>query len=204
MRGDARTRDRGAAGALRMLTTIGLDGAHAETIVELFNQLRALGYAADDLRLIHRAYALAAPLYTCHYRSSGRWLTHHAVGTTSILAALAVPTPLVAAMLLHAVYMHGDFGTRLRRISDAKRALVRRAAGDAAEEIVYRYTAFAWTTTAIPAVAARLAGFDLLERQTVLMRLADQLDIYGARDCLYCHNLAQRREVARTHGPSVR
>jgi (p)ppGpp synthase/HD superfamily hydrolase len=86
-----------------MPTTAGLDNAHAETIVELFNQLRAQGYSGDDLRLIHRAYGLAAPLYTCHYRSSGRSLTHHAVGTTSIVAALAVPTPLVAAMLLHAV-----------------------------------------------------------------------------------------------------
>lgn len=186
-----------------MVRAVELDNDHAETIVELFNQLSGQGYAAEDLRLVHRGYALAAPLYTCQYRSSGRSLIDHAVSTASTVAALAAPTPLVAATLLHAVYLHGDFGTRLRRVSADQRARVRRTVGDAAEEILDRYTAFEWTAGTISAVGERLPAFDEIQRQVVLMRLADQLDIYGTRDGLYCNNLAQRRNLAQTHGPVV-
>ena len=186
-----------------MVTTLGLDDVRAETIVELFNQLAAQGYTADDLRIVHDAYELAAPLYTCHYRSSGRSLTHHAVGTASIIAALASPTELVAAMLLHAVYAHGDYGTHLRRITAERRAQMRQAAGAAAEDIVYRYTSFRWNETTVPVIAEGLATFDAAQRQSVLMRLADQLDIYGTRDALYCNNPSQRHDVARRHGPRI-
>lgn len=186
-----------------MVATVGLTNGLAATIVQLLNQLERQGYAADDRRLLRRAYEFVAPLYSCQYRSSGRTMIDHTVGTTGIVAALAVRPPLLIASLLHDIYLHGDFGTRLKRVGQRKRARVRQAVGDAVEELVYRYAALEWSARTIPAIGHRLPALDPLDRQVVLLRLADQLDIYGTTDALYSCNLAQRRELARDCGPVV-
>ena len=42
-----------------------------------------------------------------------------------------------------------------------------------------------------------------IERDLILMRLADLLDIYGEPDALYCHNAEKRRAVAGSAGPEI-
>jgi hypothetical protein len=177
--------------------------AGAQTIVQLLGQLGRQGYATDELVTVQRAYALAAAACACQYRSSGRALIDHVVTTTSVVAALGGRAALVGASLLHAAYIHGDFGTWRKRVVASKRAWVVETAGPEAEEIVYRYSALDWSGRGIPAIADSLAGRDALGRDAVLIRLADQLDIYGTRDVLYCANLEQRRTFARTLGPVV-
>lgn len=175
----------------------------AQTIVQLFRQLQRQHYAAEDLRLVHRAYALAVEICTCQYRSSGRTLIDHSVGIASILATLRREPPLVAAGLTHAVYLHGDFGTWRRSILPSKRSRLRGVIGSTAEELVYRYSGFDWTAQSIPAIHEWVLGGDAVDRTLVLMRLADQLDIYGEHDALYCNNVGRRREYVRDVGPSV-
>jgi (p)ppGpp synthase/HD superfamily hydrolase len=177
--------------------------AHAQTIVQLLNRLRRDGWALDDLRLLHRAYERLVALSTCQYRSSGRTLIDHAVGVASILAALGAPVPLVAAGLVHLVYLHGDFGTWRRRVVESKRAQLNTAVGSTVEQSVYGYTQLDWSAPGIAALRDRLPRLDRGERDVVLMRLADQLDIFGTRDALYCDNAGKRRAYARDVGATV-
>lgn len=179
-----------------------MDGK-AQTILQLFSQLEAQGYRDEDLHLIHRAYALAVRLSTCQYRSSGRTLIDHAVGVASILAALRREPRLVAAGLTHVAYLHGDFGTWRKRVLPLKRALVRKEVGPAAEELVYRYTLLDWSPGSIASLRERLRDRDAMHRTVVLMRLADQLDIHGEHDVLYCNDDERRRAYARSVGPAV-
>jgi (p)ppGpp synthase/HD superfamily hydrolase len=175
----------------------------AQTIVQLFSQLRGGGYGDDELRLIRRAYALLVKLATCQYRSSGRTLIDHAVGVASVLAGLDVSPALVAAGLVHIAYLHGDFGTWRKRVVESKRRRLRSAVGDAAEDHVHRYSQLEWTPASIRALSERIPALDQIGRDTVLMRLADQLDIYGSRDAGYCDNAVKRRIYARDLGPTV-
>ena len=177
--------------------------AKAQTIVQLFNQLRSQGYALEDLRLIHRAYELAVSLCICQYRSSGRTLLDHSVGAASILAAQDLHPSLVAAAVVHAAYIHGDFGTWRRRIGEDKRARLRAAVGSAAEEIVYGYSLIDRSVQNLPVIRDRVPHLTARERDLVLMRLADLLDIYGEQDALYCANVDKRREVATRWGPGI-
>jgi (p)ppGpp synthase/HD superfamily hydrolase len=175
----------------------------AQTIVQLFAQLERQHYEREDMLRVHRAYALAVSLCTCHYRSSGRAVIDHSLGVASILAALGTDPALVTAGVIHDAYLHGDFGTWRKKIGSDKRARVRDAAGSAAEEIVHQYS---WTDRnpqTIPAMRDRIGMLNGMQRDLLLLRLADLLDIYGEADAQYCANVAKRREVARTSGPGI-
>lgn len=175
----------------------------AETIVQLFNQLQAQGYGNDELQAVHRAYALMIELGNCEYRSSGRSLIEHCVGVASILADLGVRPPLVTAGLAHAAYLHGDFGSWGRRIDPKKRHRVRQAIGSESEECVHRYSHLAWYQVGIGSLRGRLSELDAIERDTVLMRLADQLDIYGRLDARYAANVDKRHQEVERRGEIV-
>jgi (p)ppGpp synthase/HD superfamily hydrolase len=175
----------------------------AQTILQLFSQLSRHGFRLDDLQRAQRAYALTVALTTCQYRSSGRTQIDHAVGVTSLLVGTGAEIALVIAGLAHNSYLHGDFGTWRRRTTPSKRDRVRQVIGADAEELVYRYTQLEWTDPSIARLREFAPSFDPIERSIVLMRLADQLDIYGERDVLYCRNVAQRRAYARDAGPQV-
>jgi (p)ppGpp synthase/HD superfamily hydrolase len=175
----------------------------AGTIVELFRQLERRGFDGDDLQLVHRAYGLTVSLCSCEYRSSGRTIIDHCVGAASILGSLGAPVPLVVAGLAHVAYLHSDFGTWRKRIDASKRARVRSEVGTAVEDYVHRYARLEWYGDAIPALARRLSRLEGRERDVVLLRLADQLDIYGGRDAVYCNNIGKRRQYARSCGPTL-
>src|SRR5208282_2979363 len=78
---------------------------YAQTNIQLINQLRGESYATSDLRVVVDSYELAALLLTGRFRASGKTFIAHLVGTASILGSLHAPAPLVAAGLLHAVYL---------------------------------------------------------------------------------------------------
>ncbi len=122
---------------------------------------------------------------------------------TSVVAALAMPPPLLTAALLHAVYLHGDFGTRMKRITPTKRAAVRDAGGDEAEALVYHYNALGWRPATIAALHDRLPSLAPIDRDGLVLRLADQVDIYATNDALYCNNLRHRVAFALDQGPTV-
>lgn len=175
----------------------------AQTNLQLFEQLRRRGHGAEDVDLVRRAYELALTLNACQYRSSGRSLVEHLLGTTSVVASLGANAALVAATMAHAVYVHGDVGTLRKRPGAAQRRRVRDAIGDAAEAIIDRYSVLYWNVKTVGSLRERLPSMDALDRDALTIRLGDQLDIYGTREALYYDNVEKRREFARELGPSI-
>ena len=168
---------------------------YAQTNLQLYNQLLALGYDDAEVRRVYDAHELAMRLFTAQYQPSGKPTLAHVVGTASILAAQRAPTDVVCAGLLHAAYSHGLFRWWIAAPA-RRRRLVRDRIGSAAEHLVARYAKFRWSPGAIRALRARLEELDAVDRRVLLIRLAneleDQLDLgmhfcgEGAFHDLYC------------------
>lgn len=159
--------------------------SYARTNVQLLNQLRRDGYSSTELGCIRDAYELAMVLFTGQYQPSGRTLIDHVVGTASILGALHATVEVVAAGLIHAAYDYGDFGGRRKGISEAKRKQVRHAVGGQVEEYVARYTALHWDVQTSLSIRDNVATLDRIDRDVVLMRLANHLELLLDLSLLY-------------------
>jgi (p)ppGpp synthase/HD superfamily hydrolase len=160
--------------------------SYAQTNIQLFNQLHWGGYDSADLEAVVSAYELVIVLMTGSFRASGKTFIAHLIGTASILGSLRVPSKLVAAGLLHAVYQAGDFGDGTPGVSDAKRERVRSVVGEQVEDYVARYHAMPWTDQTIRSVSGGLEGIAAIERDVVLMRLANELEEFLDFGILYC------------------
>jgi (p)ppGpp synthase/HD superfamily hydrolase len=156
--------------------------AYAQTNIALYEELRRAG-RGGDLAPAAAAYVLAARLFAGRYRRSGKPFVCHLVGTASILAAHGAEGSVVCAGLLHSAYTHGDFGDGREpgEVVPPRRDVVRRALGEAGEELVHGYaTTKDRAKTWIRAPEA-VAGLSPRERALVTIRLANLLD-----DCLDC------------------
>ncbi len=160
--------------------------SYAQTNIQLFNQLHRRGYDAADLRSVASAYELVILLLTGRFRASGKTFIAHLVGTASVLGSLQVPSPLVAAGLLHAVYSAGDFGDGRPGISESKRERIRSVVGEQVEEYVCRYHRLSWTDRTIQSVSAGIDGMAAIDRDVVLIRLANELEEFLDYGILYC------------------
>ncbi|MBD2740768.1 DUF6817 domain-containing protein [Coleofasciculus sp. FACHB-1120] len=167
----------------------------SQTNIQLFNQLRAEGYSSNDLSCIRDAYQLTMQLFTGAFRASGKTFIAHLVSTASILASLRVPVEVVAAGLLHATYTHGDFGDGKKGISDAKREQVKRAVGKEVEEYLARYAMFSWNKKTIPAIFHRFDTLDPLDRNILLVRLANELEEYLDFGIVYCGDFKHQQYI---------
>jgi (p)ppGpp synthase/HD superfamily hydrolase len=180
---------------------------YAQTNIQLLNQLRQLDYPDAALVGVHRAYGLVIQLFSGRFRASGKTFIAHLVGTASILAHLRVSADLVTAGLLHAAYSHGDFGKSGDRLSPVKRQQVKQAVGSA-EPLIARYTLLTWGTEVINTLPDRLDQLSSIDRDVVLMRLANELEerldlglrycgdtkyqSYASRDCQRLVECAQK------------
>jgi gluconolactonase len=99
------------------------------------------------------------------------------VGTASILGSLHAPAQIVAAALIHNVYQNGDFGDWRKGISDAKRQQVRLAVGEEVEKYVARFATLQWNVATIPAMSEGPLALDPIDRDVVLIHLADHLEL---------------------------
>ncbi len=172
---------------------------YAQTNIRLYRQLDERGYAPDDVGAVGRAYELALRLFTCVYRGSGKPFLAHAVGTASILASLRARMPVIAAGLLHAAYTHGEFGNGWRGVSPPKRREVRRAVGEEVESLVARYTELAWHAGTIGGIRDSLGDMTSVERDVLLVRLANELEDHLDLGILYTGEAERRRQYMRTH-----
>jgi (p)ppGpp synthase/HD superfamily hydrolase len=171
---------------------------YAQTNLQLFAQMRRAGYSDEDLAALRRAYDLAVHLFTSKYRGSGKPLLAHLVGTASVLASLHARVPLLAAAVLHAAYIFGDFGDARGGAAPAKRDRIRAAVGPEVEDIIARYDALQWDSHSIPAIRASVADMSTADREVLLLRLANELEDHLDLGVLYCGNAEQRREAIRT------
>ena len=171
---------------------------YAQTNLQLYKQLRDCGYSTEDMALVQQAYALGVTLFTASFRGSGKPLLAHLVGTASILASLHESAIVVTAGLLHAAYALGDFGTGRGGMTPAKRERVRAAVSAAVEDLVARYTAFAWNKSTISKILSGVQMMSPVERDVLVIRLANELEDHLDLGVLYCGNAKSRREYIRS------
>lgn len=174
-----------------------------QTNLQLYAQLVDLGYSEADLATVARSYELSMNLFPGTYRGSGKPFLAHLAGTAGIVATLRARAALVATGLLHAAYTHGEFGNGWRGVSDAKRARVRAAVGPEIEDLVARYTALRWTPASIPAIRARLDAMTALERDVLLVRLANELEDHLDLGILYLGDAPRRLRFMREDLPAA-
>jgi (p)ppGpp synthase/HD superfamily hydrolase len=165
----------------------------SQTNLQLYAQLRELGYTEMELSRLRAAYGLAVSLFPDLYRAWGKPFVAHLVGTASILAAERASVDVLCAALLHAAYALGDFGNGVPGISEARRSRVRAAAGAEAEAIVARYTTLPWIPSLAPKVAATVATLPPLDRDVILVRLANELEDLVDWGSLYAADAERRR-----------
>ena len=175
--------------------------SYAQTNIQLFNQLRCTDYSNKELVYVREAYELATRLFTGLYQPSRKAFIDHLVGTASILASLHRPIEVVTAGLIHAAYLHGDFGSFRRSISDAKRKQVRQAVGEEVEEYIARYTTLLWNRQTISAVRDGLEALGPIDRDVLLMRLANELELYLDLGALHCCNAKSFQQSIERYGP---
>ena len=166
---------------------------YAQTIVQLMKQLYDNGYSKTDLERMTVAYQLAMELFTGLYRPSGKTFISHVVGTASILCDHDARREVIAAGLLHAAYEHGDFGGSGKGISPGKRAKLREQLGAEVENYIARYTALLWTKTTIPEIYENFRLFGPIERDVLLIRLANELEDLSDLGVLYCYSPSEKR-----------
>ena len=171
---------------------------YAQTNLQLYTQLRAGGYSDPQLTLVRSGYDLAMQLCSASFRGSGKPLLSHLVGTASILATIGQSPIVVTAGLLHAAYALGDFGDGRKGMTPAKRDRVREGAGSEVEDLVARYTAFDWNRNTIPTIRERVESLTAIERDVLVIRLANELEDHLDVGVLYCGNGEKRREYIRS------
>ena len=174
-----------------------------QTNLQLYAQLVDLGYSEADLATVARSYELSMALFPGTYRASGKPFLAHLIGTAGIIATLRARAPVVATGLLHAAYTHGEFGNGWLGVSNAKRARVRAAVGPEIEELVARYTALRWAPATIPAIRARLDAMTGLERDVLLVRLANELEDHLDLGILYPGDVPRRLRFMREDLPAA-
>jgi (p)ppGpp synthase/HD superfamily hydrolase len=179
---------------------------YAQTNVQLFNQLRSQGYSEKERALISDAYEFGIRIFTGLYLASGKPFIDHLVGTASILASLHAPVEVVAAGLLHAAYLHGDFGSIRKGVTNVKREQVRRAVGEQIEQHIERYDRLPLGLQKTAALHDRFDDLDTLDRTVLLMRLANELEHHLDLGALYFPGEKEQRGHQRymeAYGPLV-
>ncbi len=172
----------------------------AQTNVQLFNQMRREGYSTEELTRVVAAYDYALGLFGAAFRGSGKPLLAHLVGTASVLASQRAPVAVVIAGMLHAAYELGDFGSGTRGVTAAKRAELRRAAGEEVEALIAAYNALVWDGQGVAAAGERLDTLDHSGRTVLLMRLANEVEDHLDLNMPYCRQIGWRRGFIRSTG----
>ncbi len=170
---------------------------YAQTNVQLYEELWARSYGEADVRLVADTYELAARLFAGRFRATGKPFLAHLVGTASVLARHGARAPLLAVALVHAAYAQGDFGTGSLGCSGAKRRQLRDELGGEVEELLFRYDSLDLRSVAGEDIGVWLASFSPVERDAVLIRLANELEETLDSSLRYCSE-AKRRSVLKT------
>jgi hypothetical protein len=177
--------------------------SYAQTNIQLFNQLRDDNYSDQEVARIRSVYEFAMHLLSGRYQPCGKPFIDHVVGTASILAFLHRPVEVVAAGLIHAAYMYGDFGGLRRSITPAKRQQVQQTVGKEVEEYVARYTARYWPGQPLSTIRDYIDALDPIDREVLLMRLANTLELYLDLGALCCANAESYQQGIEKRGPLV-
>jgi hypothetical protein len=186
-----------------MLSDSRLDSppSYAQTNIQLYNQMRVMGYSNGACVCIRNAYETAARLF------AGRHLIHakthivHVVRTASILTSLQAPVEVVAAGLIHNAYQNGDFGTGENGFTSTKHRYLLQAVGPDVEQYVAGFAFLKWTPQSFSGILQNLTAYPSIDHYTVLLRLADLLEHNFDHGVLYLKQSQQERYFSPSLNP---
>lgn len=171
---------------------------YAQTNIQLYKQLQAVGYSVDDITVVWKAYDLAKELFACLYCPSGKTYLAHVVGVGSILGSLGLPINVVVAGLLHGVYECGDFGEGWSL--DRKKGLVQQTVGPQIDHDIGAYQDLEWTRFTIPVIRNSVTHLRSSDRDVLAMRLASELEDLLDGGILFCSDAESRQQHFRDLG----
>ena len=148
----------------------------AQTNIQLYQQLHAVGYGGEDIGRVREAYGLATKLFASQLRPEGRPFVCHLVGAASILAMLGSRRGTTIAGLLHSAYSHGDFGQGRGQVTSGAQDAIRAAVGPEVERLLACYARHPWNRTTAENWLGNVTQLDPDMRQVALIRLADVLE----------------------------
>lgn len=168
----------------------------AQTNVDLYRQLSALRFDDAELASVRDAYEFAVAMFGGMLRASGRPFLNHLVGTASIAAAHGASVPMVAAALVHAVYVESALGRTPVPMDAALKREVRSRFGDDVEAILDRYAELKRTKGTWD--KADPAQCQLPEAKAIVIRLANDLEDYLAGE--FAYSAKRPAAIARRQG----
>ena len=148
----------------------------AQTNLQLYRQLSEHGFSLEDLEYMHHVYHLAIKLYPSLFRPNGKEHLAHAVGTASILCSLQKRVSIIAAGLLHAAYQNGEFPSWRKGPTKANRNYIQKIVGQETEEHIAHYFHLNWDSKNLEHLREHFTGLSILDRDSLLIRLADLLE----------------------------
>lgn len=173
--------------------------SYAQTAVCLYNQLRENNYSNREIELVDKTYKFSKLLFSGRFQPSGKDFLSHCVGTASILASVHLPAELVAAALIHNVYQNGDFGDGKKFISKSKRQYVRKVIVNEVEKYAAEFATLSWNSTTIADIRSRIKNLSTIEKNVVLLRLADILEHLLDLDVLFYGDKGTIHYIANAH-----
>jgi GTP diphosphokinase / guanosine-3',5'-bis(diphosphate) 3'-diphosphatase len=133
----------GAAAVRRRLARLGAArGGAVNPVLEPLIKIVRSTHPKADVRLIERAYELAATMHAGQSRNSGDPFITHPLAVATILAELGMPHDVISAALLHDTVedtaytidqLHADFGDDIASMVDGVTKLDKVKYGEAAE-----------------------------------------------------------------------
>ena len=81
----------------------------ARTVAHLLQQLGDQGRDLGELELVRRAYDFGTPLHSARFEVDGTPFHVHGIGVASIAAQVGAPAAVIAAGVLHNVFVSGDW-----------------------------------------------------------------------------------------------
>ena len=150
--------------------------SYAQTNLQLYAQLRRLGCSESSLGEVNRAYELAMRLFSGRYRANGKPFIAHLVGTASILAKHGAPSGLVAAGMLHATYLQGQFGDSQIGVTAERTRLLKAYASDETADLVAEYSRLPWNRKTLDKLRTDPARLSSCNPEVIFMRLANDLE----------------------------
>lgn len=167
----------------------------AQTNLQLYNQLADTGYSARAIQSVDKAYRCAAILFTGQYRSTGKTFLAHLVGTASILLIDNAPLHVVLSGLLHATFLHGEFGNGKRGVSLKRRKEVLKFVSPQVNDLIEEYTRLPWKPDYLTENLWIVDKSSVLQREVYWIRAANVLEdhihfsaYYSQKFCKYNSN----------------
>lgn len=162
---------------------------HAQSNVQLYQQLQEDGYSETELAGIFRVYEFVRARFAGRYQSSGRSFVCHLVGTASIMARVTRQPTLTAAGLIHSVYRTKDSRHGSREVAHSLRQPIIDAVGSEPE----RYAlGFFQTRHHYDTLRQRVDKFQPFESNVATLLLCDDLEKLSSRNVLYGNRLEER------------